>query len=311
MGSKLIGPRALLAVIALLVVLRLLISLLSAPPAIAGPLTLVVSAIFLAIPVIGMFWAASGLWDKWNSLKFLIGGIVVQVGMMGLLQLFPRAGLITSLIQAVGQGGLLAWCAGLGALLALMLKEKNLLLPVALFLAGFDVFLVTNPAAPTRAILESKPQVFQNVAMTLPKVQQTGESVPIPVAAYVGPADFIFLFMFFVSLYRWKMNARGTYHATLVALIAYLLVVLLFGDRSIGPISLGALPVLLPLGAVFLAVNWNQFKMNTEEKIATMLAGVLAVGLAFMGIRAAANAKALPAEPSKSVPAQESPESPS
>lgn len=292
------GPRALFVVLAVLALARVILSFVQVPPEVAAPLGLVVSATFFALPILGLFFASRGQWSPKQSLLFVGAGVLVHVLFTVAFQQM-RGTALADPMRALAQAGLITWCAGLGALLASVLKDRNLVVPVALFLAGFDVFLVTYPLAPTRAVVEKAPQVLESVGYNLPSVAVQGsEKVGLPDLATVGPADFFFLFMFFVCLHKFGLRSKPTLIGTIIALVLYLLVVLLFGDQRLGPISLGALPVLLPIGAVFLAVNAREFKMNGEEKALTAIVALIALGLGWFGVNAASKAKASPTAPS-------------
>lgn len=264
---------------------RVLIAQLRVPDQAAFVLSLIVSALFLAVPVLVLFFVADDEWPWTRGLGLLLLGVAMQVGFTLLFRANPQSGLTSTVLQALAQTGLLTWCTGLGALLGAGIRDRNLFLPVAIFLAGLDVFLVTYPAAPTRAILENRPEIFQSVAVSIPKVQSVAEAgSAVPINAYVGPADFLFLFFFFVALHKFRLRRAATLRWTIVALVAYLFVVLLFGGYKLGPVSLGALPALVPIGGVFLAVNFREFQMKPDEKIATWVIAVIALGLAAFGI---------------------------
>lgn len=196
------------------------------------------------------------------------------------------------------------WTAGLGALLALLLKDRNMLLPVAAFLAGFDMFLVFAPTGPVQTLMAQAPETFRAVTYRVPTV---GSPEPI---AFVGPADFIFLGLFFVALHRFGMRTRETLIWVVPALLAYLFVVILFGDATLGPVSLGALPALLPIGLVVLLVNRKEFRLTRSEKAATWAVVALAIGLAGYGLmlaqRQASKTPEPPFEPGSAAPARAS-----
>ena len=79
-------------------------------------------------------------------------------------------------------------------------------------------------------------------------------------------------------------------------LVLYLLVVVFAGDARIGPLSLGMLPAMVPIGLTVLLVNWREFKLQGQEIAGVVLVTVLAAGLAWFGIYRA-NQQAPPAEP--------------
>jgi hypothetical protein len=193
----------------------------------------------------------------------------------------PREGFAPVLVEALGQVGLAGWTLGLGVLVATMIKDKNMILPIALFLAGFDMFLVFTPTGPTARFLESQPEVFQSVAMSVPAPQPSGtESTPearVEPMAFVGPADLFFVATFFVCLHRFKMRVLETARWLVPVMATYLAVVLL-------PFGLGMLPALVPIGATVLLVNRREFQLSRDEKLGTALTALIAFGLAAYGL---------------------------
>ena len=71
--------------------------------------------------------------------------------------------------MAIVQTGILFWTLGIGTLLSLVVSDKNLMIPIAIFLVGFDMFLVFNPASPTRRLMAAAPGVTQNVFASVPQ----------------------------------------------------------------------------------------------------------------------------------------------
>lgn len=300
------GLQALLGLVAILFVLRLFAAILQVPPFLADGLSLVLSAVFIVAPILGLFFSADHPWNAKTSAILLLLGVLTQFGGTALAQ--GQSGLLKVGLVAMAQSGLVVWCFGLGALIASLLKDKNLLLPVAVFLAGFDVFLVTYPLGTVQQVLQKQPEIFTSVAYSVPKAAEAGQAVGVNIGAYVGPADFIFLSMFFVCLFKFAMRTRQTLPWMVGALLVYLFVVLLFGDSKLGPISLGALPALLPIGLVVLLVNLPEFKLKRDEWAGTAVVGLLAIGLAVFGVNAAANKK--PVSPPAPAPSAAAPGSP-
>ena len=91
-----------------------------------------------------------------------------------------------------------------------MIKDKNLLLPVSAFLAGFDIFLVLTPIGVTQQIMKKAPEVLPAVGLNIPKPAATPTMGPVEPFAFVGPADFLFMGMFFVAIHRFDLKARDT-----------------------------------------------------------------------------------------------------
>jgi hypothetical protein len=295
----------LLAVLALFVV-RLLLVFISVPVAAAAPISAVLGIIFVGFPILALFLASREPWPRGLAATILIIGIAMHV--FGAVVPLPK---LDGVLSAIGQSGLMLWCCGLGALLASIINDKNLLVPLSIFLAGFDAFLILNPDSLPRKIMEKSPGVFTKVAAQVPSIVQKAPGVTgVAPSAFVGPADFIFLTMFFMALFKFRMRTSQTLTVMIPVLVAYLFTVVVFGSASIGPMSLSQLPALVPIGLVILLVNWKEFNLNKQELASTLVVAVMSVTLASYGFsRAAAARKSMTPEsqpvPSKPVPAPE------
>ncbi len=280
-------------VAAVLFALRIVMAYLSLPLAAAGLASLVATVVFVAAPILALFSAARFQWTALHGLFFLVGGVIAHAGGYLLAEkVLGGRGVGAVVLLAFAQTGLMFWCLGLGALVAQRITDRNLLLPIALFLAGFDMFLVFSPTGPTKMLVQQKPEVFQAVAMSVPRVAGPEEAVgAVQALAYVGPADLFFLAMFFIALFKFGMRTRETLVAIIPVLLAYLVVVLYLGSVRIGGVSLAMLPALLPIGATVLLVNVREFRLTTQEKVSTAIVGVLAVGMALLGLVLASRQK--------------------
>ncbi len=243
--------------------------------------SVVVTVLFMALPILALFVGAGHRWDLKQAIAIVVLGVLVHVGSTELVKLAtsPAA---AGVFRATGQFGLIVWCMGVGAALACLLKDRNMLLPIAVFLALFDVWLVFAPEGLVSKAITGGPAPIslQAAAYAIPTITAQTEAPANGFArdlAYVGPADFLFLAMFFVALYRFQMRPRATLKAIVPVLLAYLAVVLLFPDAWIGPIRLAALPALLPIGLTVLWVNRREFKLIRDEKIITL--GLLVIGI--------------------------------
>lgn len=286
-----------------LMVMRWILDRVSVPIQIAGVLQIPITILFIAAPILALYAASREPWPPNRVWGFLIGGLSAHLVFEILSRTIAKGTPGAIYFSGIAQTGLLVWTAGLGAGLANLLKDKNLLLPVSIFLAGFDAYIIFSPTSITRTIMSKAPEVFKAVAIQIP-------SVNVGPAAMVGPADFFFLAMFFVAIHKFKMKSKATLYAIIPVLIAYILVVLVLGDMKLGPISLGMLPALLPIGLTVLIVNWSEFKLNGEEKISTALVAAIALALGCWGYfnaKAAANKPAI--EPSTTTTGQSSSES--
>lgn len=295
----------LVAVFALFVV-RLLLTVISVPVGAAGVVSALLGVLFVGGPILALYFASREPWSRALATTFLVAGIALHV----LGAVLPVAGL-DGVLSALAQTGLMLWCCGLGALLASIISDKNLLVPLAIFLAGFDAFLILNPDSLPRKIMERSPAVFSKVAAQVPSVVQKAPGVTaVAPSAFVGPADFIFLTMFFMALFKFKMRSSQTLAVMVPVLVAYLFTVVVFGATSIGPMSLSQLPALVPIGLVILIVNAREFVMEKQEVAATVVVAILSLALAGFGYSKAASARnSMPPMsqpvPSKPVPAPE------
>jgi hypothetical protein len=282
-----------------LLALRVGMAYLALPPRTADALSLLATVVFLGVPILMLFRAAEAVWTPKLALAFVAGGLAAHAGGVALvLHVVGDRGFASVVTQSVTQTGLMFWCVGAGGLLATLIKDKNILLPVGFFLAGLDVFLVTAPDTFLRRIVEEQPEVFRKVAYHLPQVgteATVGFVVPL---AHVGPADFFFLAMFFIAIHKFAMRTKATLIWIAPVLLAYLFVVIYLGHLRLGPVSLGMLPALLPIGAVVLIVNVREFRLAAQEKLATVVVALLGLALAAGGISLAARAeRAAPSPP--------------
>lgn len=270
------------------------LGLVNVPAEMLLPATVLVTAVFIAVPVFAIYKAASHPWTSRLAIAFVIAGAILHL----VLYVTWKQGLVGTsnlalAVVSLSQTGFFLWCMGLGVLVATLLKDKNLIIPVSLFLAAYDVFLVLTPMGITKKIMQAAPEVLPAIGYKIPSI---GNLAPY---AIIGPADFLFMGMFFVSIYRFKMRAKETMLWLIPAILVYLLL----------SMFVKALPLLVPIGLTVLFVNWREFSMNKEERNSTIgLFVVLAVVLG--GLFAWSKSRpAAPAEPSPTEPAQSPPES--
>jgi len=287
-----------------LTAVRLLYGFLVVPPTLVLPLQLLSALVFVAGPIVALTQGTKPEWKTPAAAILFLAGALVHATCAALVMNFFKEGPMTIVLEAVGNAGLLTWCLGLGVLVGLLIKDKNMLLPVAFFLAGFDMFLVFNPEAPVARMIQQNPEIFQTVASDIPAPVQSPEVAgqSVSVMAYVGPADFFFSAVFLFCLYRFGMRVRETMKWLVISLTIYLILVL-------APFGLAALPALVPIGLTVLIVNRKEFQLSKEEKQATWGAGLIALALAGYGLYRKITTPAFlpepPAEPSIEEPLQE------
>jgi hypothetical protein len=151
-----------------------------------------------------------------------------------------------------------------GYLVSLILRHPNIVLPVGGLAAYIDVWVVL--VGPTAKALEKVPHVVSAVSVSLPEASsaQTGFSS----LATIGPADFIFLGMFFGALYRLKMNPVLTFWL-MVPILTLGILSVISGWPPMG------LPALVLMGPVVIIANYKHFKLTRDEYIAIGIVGVI------------------------------------
>lgn len=270
------GLKHFFAILGLLAAINIALSFVAVPRAATLAIGIAVGVLFLAAPIIAVFRGSDHPWTPKLAAAFIGTGVLVQLLAGIAVANGWIAGAPAAAVSALGQMGLMLWCIGLGALLATKaIREPNMLIPVSVFLIAFDILLVLTPIGTVQHVLKAAPKVFTSVAYKVPAVSDTVTLGPVGAAAHIGPADFLFLGMFFVAMFRFGMNARGTLLALIPTLLLYMGAVFLFGP----------LPALPPIAICFLLANSSHFKLKRDEWIATgvltlVLAGLIcAVGL--------------------------------
>ena len=296
------GVKTFLLIAAGLFLLRLIFGFVLMPPVFAAVFSVINTVLFVGLPVYAMFRAADHQWNGKHGLLFLSSGVILHVFGAILARYASGPGVAGEVVfMAIVQTGILFWTLGIGTLLSLVVSDKNLMIPIAIFLVGFDMFLVFNPASPTRRLMAAAPGVTQNVFASVPQPKVAGEAkAGVQDLARVGPADLLFAATFFALLFRFKMRARQTLVWLIPVLVVYLGVVIGFGRFSIGPLSLAMLPAMVPIGLTVLIVNWREFKLQGQEIVGVFLVTIVSAALGWYGIyraqQAATEQPALPVE---------------
>ncbi|MCC6445590.1 MAG: hypothetical protein IT210_19305 [Armatimonadetes bacterium] len=165
--------------------------------------------------------------------------------------------------------------ASLGYLVSTVIKEPNLILPVAVVGALVDYWGVHF--GPTQMVLSKAPQVLQTMSAKIPALGQAARAPGgLPYIAMIGPGDFLFLAIFYACVHKFGMNGRATYIWTAVLLTLGMLVALMTPVFYI--------PALVPMGVAVMAANWKYFKFKREEFFALLYAGIFIVVLVFLFI---------------------------
>lgn len=176
-------------------------------------------------------------------------------------------------IPGLAELGFIGLGAGCGILLSRVLRDVNMVPPVAAVLALVDLWTVTM-GGPVHQIMTSESPGAQKVAeaMTVKLPAPTSGAAPI---AVVGFADFLFIAFFTAAMCRFAGDREG-YRRTVwpltIVLSLYMLVVLITGMR---------LPALVPMAVVVVAAHWRRFHYARSEAFALLYAGLVIAAIIF------------------------------
>jgi hypothetical protein len=259
-------------ILGVLALIRFLLPRIPVPFSVKPVVDILLTVVFLAFPLIAIYRAMYEQPKPKQALYIFLAGALIHGGLVALdLIVFKGQGAVSSLLAPLKPAGLQIWCIGLGALVAALISDRNILIPIGIFLIAYDTFLVLAPDGFTKNLMKSAPALMEQGALPIPR---TSTILPTngqaEVVARIGPADLVFLGTFFLALFRFEMKPYTTLRAMIPVLLCYLLFVMLTGIE---------LPALVPIGLVTLIVNWKMFNMNKEEKLSTLVVAVLAVAI--------------------------------
>lgn len=252
------------------------------------------STLLLMATLLGLVfaWARESERLGWLAPALLLGGLAAWLGWSALptvLGWTPQnrpSEFALGVYRAMHGYLLMAAAVGLGATLAKLIREKNLLAPVIPFAAMVDMLTVLTPGGFVKQVMEKAPEVAERASvavMAAPNAPQaTAKLTPI---AIIGVGDFIFLALYAACLIRFKMRVRATMVGLFIALWVYLgLALWVLPMLGLAP----RLPALVPMAAVTLALNWRSFQLSRQESIASVVVIALALGvIAFLFTRGA------------------------
>lgn len=198
--------------------------------------------------------------------KLAVGGAAFLVSLAAfaaLLALRVKAGSNVWLDLPLDLARLSA-AAFLGYVVSFCLLDKNIVLPVAGFAAYLDIWMVLW--GPTKYFVTKAPEVVQAVSAPIPAPGGHGAAL-----SFIGPADFVFLAIFFGAIYRLRMEPARTYWFALPLLAAAMLVVITapYFRHAVG------LPALVPIGVAVIAANYRHFQLGRQEKLAVIVLSCL------------------------------------
>lgn len=162
-------------------------------------------------------------------------------------------------------------CAFFGILLSRIIREPNVLLPVALVAMPIDYIGAMTPVGFTQNVVAQNPRLVQALSVPVPAVGSAGHHGILHPIGFIGPGDALFMAFFFAVVLRLNLNVRGTFWWMYGLLTATMLLVL-------SPVGF-SVAALIPMGLAVLIANGRSFKLKREEVFATIYAAALVLAL--------------------------------
>lgn len=247
------------------VVFRLMIAMFTPAQMETHPALLISAIIFLTISILmllqlGFVVSLAGLKLQAKSAALIsAGALCIFVGIIFLLMKARiTIPILLGLVLAFKDLSLMLFAASMGYTISFIVREPNIIMPIALFAGLVDYWGVT--AGPLSAILASRPEVLDAVSVHMP--------VPVINApgTIIGMGDFVFFALFFAVMYRFSLNVKGAFWLGYGLLTLTMFVVMALNI---------AIPALAPMGVAVIAANVGVVKLRREEKLATLYLGIL------------------------------------
>jgi len=163
-------------------------------------------------------------------------------------------------------------CAFLGILLSRIVREANVLLPVALVAMPIDYLGAMTSIGFTQNAVTQNPRLVRALSVTVPSIGSSGpHHGALHPIAFIGPGDALFMAFFFAVVLRLDLNVRGTFWWMYGLLTLTMLIVL----SPFGP----NIAALIPMGLAIIIANFRYFKLKREEVFATLYAALLIIVL--------------------------------
>jgi hypothetical protein len=218
----------------------------------------------LAVPYV-LMKLLSTQFPEWNWQSILQSPLVVAY-----FRLLSIPGVI---------GLFLIWFATcVGVLIARLVREMKILLPMAVVLALVDLYVVFGGGLVTQAQSGNAPvaaAAANALTVALPAASPKTGAAPMQLA--VGFADFLFIATFFTCFARFGVPSRRTFITLCIVLTGYMMIV------AIREVSL---PALVPIAVVIIGMNLRHFRYSREESFAMLYAGIIvAAVLGFLVVR--------------------------
>lgn len=240
------------------------------PPAVRLALVVVPTAVFMLLQL-WLAWALVRLAPRarWAALLAVLCA-VLWFGTLVLVHPLRHLGYSANVALAILRPALLGFFVTLagtfgGVLLSRIVRERNVLLPVALVAMPIDYIGAMTPIGFTQNVVAQHPGLVHAVSVPVPTV---GSIHPI---GFIGPGDALFIAFYFAAILRLEMNGRGTFWLMYALLTVTLLYVLLPGSVPVA--------ALVPMGIAVIAANARLFTLKRDEVFAMGYAAALVLAL--------------------------------
>ena len=163
-------------------------------------------------------------------------------------------------------------CAFFGILLSRIIREPNVLLPVALIAMPIDYLGAMTSIGFTQNVVTQNPRLVKALSVPVPAVGSSPQHHgALHAVGFIGPGDALFMAFFFAVVLRLSMNVRGTFWWMYGLLTLTMLIVL-------SPLGFN-IAALVPMGLAVLLANFRYFNLKREEVFATLYAAILILAL--------------------------------
>ncbi len=163
-------------------------------------------------------------------------------------------------------------CAFFGILLSRIIREPNVLLPVALVAMPIDYLGAMTSIGFTQNVVTQNPHLVQALSVPVPAIGSSPQHHgALHAVGFIGPGDALFMAFFFAVVLRLNMNVRGTFWWMYGLLTLTMFIVL-------SPLGFN-IAALVPMGLAVLIANFRHFKLKREEVFATLYAAILILAL--------------------------------
>jgi hypothetical protein len=211
------------------------------------------------------------LTNKWQVIVAIVG-LVVWFGIL-LLRPSRSFGVEEFLLFYLTKQALLGLCltfslTNFGSLLSLIIKDKNLLLPVALIAMPIDFVGAMTSAGFTHDLVAHAPKFVSSVSVSVPAVTSvSSHGISIGPIAFIGPGDVLFMALFFATVQRFNLAERATFWWMYALLTVSMILVVQLPNFAVG--------ALVPMGIGVIIANSGKIRLKRDELFAVVYASAL------------------------------------